>query len=87
MISKIKDIIQTSELRKNLSQYLTLSASEPVAVSGGHSDGTRVLLDADLYNKLVEVYEDYQDSKLLTELEAEKDDRVSWSDVKQDACV
>ncbi len=83
MISKIQNHIKTSELRKNLAKYLSDSSKSPVVVSGGHSDGERVLMDSSLYNTLVEIYEDYHDSVTLSELASKNDERISWEEVKK----
>jgi len=83
MLNKVQNLIKSSELRKNLAEYLKRSATEPIVVTAGHSAGNRVLLDSELYNKLVETYEDYQDAELLEELVAADDgERISWEDLK-----
>jgi len=83
MLHQVHNFIKSSELRQNLAKYLKLSADEPVVVAAGHSAGSRVIVDSELYNRLVETYEDYQDAELLEQLVAADDgERVSWKDVQ-----
>ena len=43
----------------------------------------RVVLDVDLYNDLVEFYEDYQDAKELEKLKKnDSGERIKWDDIK-----
>jgi hypothetical protein len=73
MLTKIPNIIQSSELRKRLAYYLRESDKKPVIISTERGGGSRVLLDSKLYNKLVEVYEDKQDAQELETLVAHDD--------------
>lgn len=84
MIHKIPDIVRASELRKNLALYLKRSADQPVVISTDRGGDSRVLLGSELYNKLVEAYEDMQDRQEL-ERRVVKDDgsRVSLSQLRK----
>ena len=87
MLSRVQKLINVSELRRNLSKYLSQSATDPVVVSAGHSSGTRVLLDSELYNKLISTYEDDQDAELLEKLVSSDDGhRISLEEVKAKMC-
>ncbi len=82
MLTKVQKQIKVAELRSNLAKYLDLSSTEPVVVSAGRSDGSRVLLDSELYNHLLEAYENQQDAKKLQALRSEGEGTVSWSQIK-----
>lgn len=86
MLTKVHDFIQASELRKNLSRYLKDAKKKPVIVSTDRGGSSRVIIDVSLYNKLVETYENYQDTRELMRL-IKKDDgkRVPWESVRQHA--
>lgn len=83
MLSPVQKFINVSELRRNLSKYLNQSATDPVVVLAGKSKGSRVILDSKLYNELIEAYEDYQDAETLKTLVEEKEETVSWSQIKE----
>jgi hypothetical protein len=68
MLYKLPKTIQVSELRKNLAGHLRHAEKEPVIVSTDRGANTRVILSSGLYNKLIEVYEDYIDARELTAL-------------------
>lgn len=57
MLTKIPKTIQSSEFRKNLSKYLKESNKEPVFVSTERGAGSSVLISAEAYNKLVDLYD------------------------------
>ena len=81
--SKIRKPIGISNFRKDLALYIKKAQREPVIVSttGG---GSRVLLDVDLYNMLVEAYEDHKDSKALSKAIAnDNGTRYSLGDIKK----
>ena len=81
--SKIRKPVGISNFRKDLALYIKKAQREPVIVSttGG---GSRVLLDVDLYNMLVEAYEDHKDAEALSKAMAHDDGtRYSLSDVKK----
>lgn len=88
MLTKIPKTVPVAELRRNLAKYLNLSSSEPVVVSAGRGDGARVLLDSELYNHLLEAYEDQRDADVLRALREEQEQEqgqgevVSWAEVK-----
>ncbi len=87
MIAKIPEVIQSAELRRNLSKYLSQSETEPALVSAGDSDGTRGLINTELYNRLVQALEDHKDTKALEELVASDDgERIDWQEVKNKHC-
>jgi len=58
MLTKIQKNIGISELRKNLSKYLNNAKKEPLVVSLGRGKDLRVVVDVNLYNSLIEAYED-----------------------------
>ncbi len=81
MLSKIRKNIGISELRKNLPKYLKNAKQEPLVVSLNRGKDLRVVVGVDLYNNLIESYEDrslgqlmefVEDEKNLTEEEAKK---------------
>ena len=81
--SKIRKPSGISNFRKDLALYIKKAQREPVIVSttGG---GSRVLLDVDLYNMLVEAYEDHKDSKALSKAIAnDNGTRYSLGDIKK----
>lgn len=83
MLTKVPKIIQVSELRKNLAGYLRQAKQEPVIISADHGGDNRVILNAQTYNKLIEMYEDRIDSEELTRLVTEgKGKSVSWKNLK-----
>ena len=63
-MQKIKEPIPVTNFRQNLNKYFSESWSEPVLVNSARV-GSRVLLDLKKYNELLEIYEDYLDSKFL----------------------
>lgn len=65
MLTKIHKTIQTSELRKNLSLHLKKTKDEPVMISINRGEQTCVIIDSDLYNALIEAYEDSVVSQAL----------------------
>ena len=68
MLTKIHNFIQATELRKNLSHYLKKAKDEPIMISTNRGEQVRVVMDGDLYNTIVEAYEDTVDSNLLKKL-------------------
>jgi prevent-host-death family protein len=56
MICKVQKQIRASDFRKNLAQHIKDAKEGPVVISRRGSD-TRVLIDINLYNALVEAYE------------------------------
>jgi PHD/YefM family antitoxin component YafN of YafNO toxin-antitoxin module len=84
MFTKIQNFISASDFRKNLSKYFKEAKESPLIISTGRGGEVSVVLGSELYNKLVEVYEDVMDSKELTQLVHEdKGGHVSWKDVKK----
>ncbi|MBI3671414.1 type II toxin-antitoxin system Phd/YefM family antitoxin [Candidatus Azambacteria bacterium] len=82
MLTKIKKSIGVSELRKNLPKYFKDAKKEPVVVSDRGRD-VRVIMDVDLYNSIIESYEDHRDEKALERLvKKDKGERVGWKDIK-----
>lgn len=73
MATKIHNLVRVSDLRKDLARYLRDAKKKPVVVSTDRGGDTRVLMSAELYNKLVEAYEDAMDSAELERLVAEDD--------------
>ena len=67
-LHKVPTTIQSTELRNNLAHYLRASKREPVVVSTDRGADARVLVDATLYNKLVEQYQDAVDTRELERL-------------------
>ena len=67
-----------------MARYLRESATQPVVISTDRGGDNRVLLGSDLYNKLVEAYEDMQDRQEL-ENRVAKDDgsRVSLASLQK----
>jgi len=65
---KIKEPVQATKFRQNFREYVIESKNEPVLVNSSRL-WNRVFLDLEKYNKLVEIYEDYQDSQELINLE------------------
>ncbi len=83
MLTKIPKTIQSSELRKNLARYLKDSDKSPVFVSKERGSGSSVLIGADIYNKMIEAYEDAIDARDFLELKKNDDgERIPWSAVK-----
>lgn len=79
---KIPKTVGITDFRKNLSNYFKKAVGgEPVVIS--NSDRQVVMLDADAYNILVEMYEDYVDSEELTKAVKEAKDFVSFDAVKK----
>lgn len=67
-----------------MSHYLRESARQPVVISTDRGGDSRVLLGSELYNKLVEAYEDMQDRQELEERVAEDDgSRVGLSALRK----
>lgn len=84
MLTKVHNLIRSSELRKNLSKYLKDAETDPVVITSNRGGGTRVILNAPLYNKLLESYMDYQDTEELKNLVAnDEDSRKSWDDIQK----
>jgi hypothetical protein len=84
MFTKIHNLIPSSDFRKNLSKYFKEAKKHPLVISTSRAGDTSVVLSSELYNKLVESYEDMVDAKELTQLVKEDDGgHVSWSDVKK----
>ena len=67
-LPKIPKTVPATELRKNLAEYLERSKTEPVVVSVERGASARVILDASLYNRLVERLEDELDARTLARL-------------------
>lgn len=84
MLTQVQKLVKVSELRRNLSKYLSQSATDPVVVSAGHASGSRVLLDSELYNRLLESFENNEDADVLESLvAADSGERIAWDDVKK----
>ena len=84
MYTKIPEITSVSEFRSNLSNYMDKVKSRPVFISVHRGKDTRVILDSKMYNELIEMYEDYCDSKTLIKMKKEDDGtRISWGDIKK----
>lgn len=85
MATKVHNLVRVSDLRKDLARYLRDAKKKPVVVSTDRGGDTRVLMSAELYNKLVEAYEDAMDSAELERLVAEDDGKyVDWDDLKKE---
>ncbi len=83
MLTKVHNLIQASEVRKNFSKYLRASKKEPLVISAERGGEARVLMNAHLYNKLVEEYEDRVDSEELERLVKEdKGKRITLKALK-----
>ena len=61
---KIQNPIQVTDFRIHLSKYFQDSQKQPLLVTSARS-WSRVLMDLDDYNDLIDTYEDYQDSITL----------------------
>ncbi len=84
MLTKIPKIVQASEFRKNLSQYLKNAKNNPVVVSTERGGDSRVVLSADLYNKLIEFYHNSVDARELIKLvEVDDGERISLSELEK----
>jgi PHD/YefM family antitoxin component YafN of YafNO toxin-antitoxin module len=68
MLTKIHETIRSSDLRKNLARYLKKAGGAPVVISTDRGGDSRVMISSAAYNKLVETYEDYLDSRELARL-------------------
>jgi PHD/YefM family antitoxin component YafN of YafNO toxin-antitoxin module len=73
MITKVPKTVRTSDLRKDLAKYMREAAIEPIVISTDRGGDSRVLLGSDLYNTLVEAYEDLADRATLEERIAKDD--------------
>ena len=83
MLTKVSKPIQTSELRKNLSQYLKGDGKKPVVVSTAHGKESLVIVGADRYNRMIEAYEDAIDAYDFMEWKKNDDGvRIPWSEIK-----
>jgi len=83
MLTKVHNLIRASEVRKNFSKYLKASKTEPLVISTERGGEARVLINAPLYNKLIEEYEDRVDSEELDRLVKEdKGKRITLKALK-----
>jgi len=83
MLTKIPKSIQASELRKNLARYLKVADKEPVVVSKERGGGSSVIIGSEIYNKMIEDYEDAIDARDFLELKKnDAGERIPWSVVK-----
>jgi len=84
MITKVQKYINASDFRKNLSRYLKSAKKNPLVISTDRGKDTRVVLDADLYNELVEAYENQIDAECLVKLaKTDQGERISWDKMKK----
>ena len=78
-MKKIQNPIQVTDFRIHLSKYFQESQKTPLLVTSARG-WSRVLIDLDNYNDLIETYEDYQDSITLID----KVDKDSWDYISID---
>ena len=76
---KIKEPVQATKFRQNLSDYFIISKDKPVLVNSSRW-WNRIFLDLKKYNQLIEDSENYQDSVTLTNLVKES----SWEYISLD---
>jgi PHD/YefM family antitoxin component YafN of YafNO toxin-antitoxin module len=81
---KVPEIVQTSDLRKNLSFYLEKAEKEPVIITTSGDDESKVLLGSRLYNALVQAYEDYADAQFLAKrIKEDEGDHATLAEMKE----
>ena len=84
MITKVQKYISASDFRKNFSHYLKSAKKNPLVISTNRGRDTRVVLDADLYNELVEAHENQIDAECLVRLvTTDGEERTSWDKIKK----
>lgn len=64
-MKQITEPLQITEFRANLNEYFDSSALSPLLITSARKKWSRVLIDLGFYNQLVEMSEDYMDSKEL----------------------
>ena len=83
MITKVQKYINVADFRKNLSRHLKNAKNNPLVISTNRGKDTRVVLDTDLYNELVEAYENQIDSECLVKLvKTDERGKISWGKIK-----
>lgn len=78
MITKIPNFIRASDFRQHLAKYLKLAEKEPVVISTDRGGSASVVINAEIYNKLVDAYEDATDARVLANLATSKEKPIAW---------
>ena len=84
ILTKVPKTLGVSEFRAGLADHLAAAKRAPVIVSDRRGGGTFVLLDEDVYNKLLDAWEDIEDGKELARLiKANKGKKfIPWEKVR-----
>ena len=85
MLTKIEKHIGISDFRKHLSRYFKDAKKKPLIVAANRGNDTRVVIDVDLYNELIDAYEDRRDAECLNKLVTnEKEGGIPWQETKKE---
>lgn len=81
---KVPKTLGVSDFRASLAEHLARAKKSPLIIADQRGGESYVVLSSDAYNKLVEVYEDEQDSRELAQLiKANKGKKfISWEKVR-----
>ena len=73
----------TSELRDNLASAIAISHKHPVTVTK-HGRSQAVLVDPEVFERLMDAAEDLEDIRAFDEAMAEGSEAIPWEQVKAD---
>ena len=75
--------IAISEARENLADTIRRARKSPICITN-HGEAQVVMIDASVYEKMIEDLEDLADISAFDEAVAEKNSGIPWAQVKKD---
>ncbi len=72
ILTKVPKTIGVSEFRAGLAGHLAAAKKSPLVVADRRGSDSYVVLDADIYNELLELWEDAEASRTLEQLVKEQ---------------
>jgi len=82
--AKVPKMLSVSAFRAALAKNLAKAKKRPVMIADNRGGGNYVILSAEVYNKLLEAWEDEQDSRELVRLVEENKGKkfIPWEQVR-----